>query len=593
MSGDTARRRGRRFRPVLVVSAVVLAVLLAASAWVVVRAVLVKNELEALVPVVGELQEAASSRDVSRLEDISATVGEHSERAASLTSDPVWRLAEALPAIGPNLTAVRVVADQLVILDRSAVHPLVDLMGSLGSGPEQAAGGFDLALAADAQAPLAKAANALHHAADTFGALPRASLIRQVRDAVDKLDESTTASAPIVGGLARAASVLPPLLGADGPRTILVMLQNNAELRTGGGITGAYVLLRAEGGRISMVQQADSGQFAPSGTDIVPIPESTTQLYGDVIGRFVQNATATSDFALSAGLASTWWQEKFGVTPDAVLSIDPLVLKSLLAVTGPVTLPDGSQLSSDNLVQRLLIDPYLTLDPVQQTAFLQAVTGAVFSQLLASPDVLNWAEALAAPVEQGRVSVWSAHPAEQALIDGTAIAGPLARHADAGDDAFAVYFNDVTGGKMDVFLDVSMTVGTADCRSDGRRDVSIVVTMGSRAPADAAASLPFSVTGGGLLGTGNGDIGTIVTVAAPPGWFYGGVWKNGEPEVSTNVVDNGHPSTGARVNLSPGETNTMEYRFVSAEPGAVAPTIVHTPLVDDVAISADDATCRG
>jgi len=593
MSIGPAQRRTSRARPFLLGSALLVIALVACAAWVGVRAMLVKDELQALVPVVGELQEAAAARDTARLTELTSTLTQRSDAAAALTSDPLWRAAEVIPVAGANLTAVRVVSAQLKNLNQAAVTPLVELVTSMEERGAASDDGFDLTLATDSRAPLRTAASALHSAAETFGSFPRSGLIPEVRGAVDQLDAGASAAAPAVDALARAASIAPAMLGADGQRTILVMLQNNAELRTGGGITGSFVLLRAEGGRISIMQQSDSSDFPSAGGDILPIPASTSTLYGDVVGRFVQNASATADFTLSAQLAGTWWQQRFGDTPDAVLSIDPLVLRALLGATGPVEMPDGSQLTSDNLVQRLLVDPYLTLDSDAQNEFLQGVTAAVFSKITASPDMVAWAEALAGPAEQGRISLWSAHPGEQATIEGTAIAGPAARHAAAGDDAFAVYFNDVTGGKMDVFLDVDITAGTAECRGDGRRDISIVLTMSSLAPADADGGLPRSVTGGGLLGTANGDIGTIVTVAAPPGTFFGGVWKNGEPEVSSNVIDNGFPSTGARVNLSPGEVNTMEFRFVAAEPGALDPEILHTPLIEEPGIIHAPAVCRG
>ena len=91
------------------------------------------------------------------------------------------------------------------------------------------------------------------------------------------------------------------------------------------------------------------------------------ELYGDVVGRFVQNASSTSNFALSAQLASAWWLDEYGETPDFVVSIDPFVLEALVAATGPVILPDGTSLDADDLVTRLLVEPYLQLDPAGQT----------------------------------------------------------------------------------------------------------------------------------------------------------------------------------------------------------------------------------
>ncbi len=42
---------------------------------------------------------------------------------------------------------------------------------------------------------------------------------------------------------ARAVRLLPPMLGADGPREYLLLVQNNAEQRATGGIPGSVVQL--------------------------------------------------------------------------------------------------------------------------------------------------------------------------------------------------------------------------------------------------------------------------------------------------------------------------------------------------------------
>ena len=100
-------------------------------------------------------------------------------------------------------------------------------------------------------------------------------------------------------------------------------------------------------------------------------------LYGGVLGRYVQNASMATDFAQTAALASAWWQHIGHVPPDAVISLDVPTIGALLRVTGPIDLPDGSQLTSENITQRLLIEPYLSLDSAAQTQFMQsAVTAA-------------------------------------------------------------------------------------------------------------------------------------------------------------------------------------------------------------------------
>ncbi len=49
-----------------------------------------------------------------------------------------------------------------------------------------------------------------------------------------------------------------------------------------------------------------------------------------------------------------------------------------------------------------------------------------------------------------------------------------------GDDAYAVYLNDVTGAKMDTFLKVGIDDEVRACRADDLRDVTVAVTLTER-----------------------------------------------------------------------------------------------------------------
>jgi hypothetical protein len=562
--------------------------------WLGGRALGVKSELEALVPLAQTMQVAAESRDIDQLSAAADDAAAHARRAAELTSDPIWGVGETIPVLGANFSAVRTVAQQLDAVTSSGVRPLIDLLADVESADHATGAGLDLSLAERAQGPLAVAAAVFSTADEEVSSVNPDRLLTPLAAAVTALSDALGTAAPMVQAAAQASELLPGMLGAEGPRTILVMLQNNAELRTGGGITGSFVLLRADAGRIEIAEEADSSDFPVSAGPVVPIPRSTIELYGDVVGRYVQNASMTSDFALTAELASTWWERHTGAAPDAVLSIDPLVLAAMLDSLGAAPLPDGSTLTADNLVDRLLVEPYMSLETSEQTAFQQLVTRSVMTHFLANGiDPIDWATALRGPIDEGRVSLWSAHPEEQSVLSESALAGPAVRQARGGRDAFAVYLNDTTGGKMDSLLDVRVGVDSVVCRTDGVEDAVVTVTLKSRAPADAATRFPLSLTGGGAWGTRPGDIDTAITVAAPIGSSIGSVTRDDEVVLSAQIVDNGFPSSLATVTLGPGEEATLLFHFVAGEARALHPKIVTTPLLAGPTI--DDgfrATCR-
>ena len=125
------------------------------------------------------------------------------------------------------------------------------------------------------------------------------------------------------------------MLGQDGARSILVMLQNGAELRTGGGLTGAFAELRADDGTLEIVDQASSADFPRLAKPIAELPASVSTLLDDAVGRYVMNISSPADFTVSGGLASDWWALRTGHRPDTIVSVDVPVLAALLAVDRP------------------------------------------------------------------------------------------------------------------------------------------------------------------------------------------------------------------------------------------------------------------
>ena len=52
------------------------------------------------------------------------------------------------------------------------------------------------------------------------------------------------------------------MLGSDGPRHYLLVVQNNAEIRSTGGLPGSFMILNAEDGKLSLGTQRAVDDFA-------------------------------------------------------------------------------------------------------------------------------------------------------------------------------------------------------------------------------------------------------------------------------------------------------------------------------------------
>lgn len=569
-------------------------VVIAAVAWIGVRAYLAKGELEAAVPLAQTVREQVVADDPAAAGKTARELASHARSAAGLTSDPIWRAAEIVPWVGPNLAAVRELAGATEDVAVGAITPLVNLSGSLR--PElfkPVDGAVPLQPIVDAQEDVRTADDALNDAARRVRAIDADPLLEQVRSAVDQLRPVLTETADTVDAARRAIDLLPAMLGADGPRTYLVMFQNPAEPRASGGNPGALALIGTDGGRISLLQQASTADFPRFPEPVLPLPVETAGIYGNITGRFLQDVTLTPRFQQSAALASEMWFQRFGTRVDGVLSIDPVALGYLLDATGPIPLATGDELTTESAAQLLLSDVYNRYPAgPDQDAFFAAASGAVFDRIASGAfDPTKLIGALAHAGTERRVLLWNAAEAEQALLDGTTLTDLLPT-AEQAPDAFGVYVNDGTGSKMGYYLDLQTATGIAQCGADNQL-LGLRLTLTNTAPADAATSLSEYVTGAGQVGVTPGNFRFNVIVYAPPGSMPGGVLRDGAALPSQLATDGEFPVTQFVVELAPGESTTIDLGVttdgVSKRPDTISTPKLHLRETQQVAVNCEFA----
>lgn len=559
----------------------VLVLALAASAWIGVRGYLAYGHLR-------HAQAAASSAkaDLSDPAKVSGTVAKLSadtSAAHALTSDPVWRAAEGLPWVGPQLHAVATVSAALDEVASTALAPLAKVASSFSLESLRPHGGaVDLAAFTKIRSAAVTAGTGLGDAAASVDAIDRTPLAAPLRRSIDQVAGVLTEADRATAALTNAAALLPPMLGADGPRDYLLMFQNNAELRSLGGIGGSMLLVHTENGKMTLVAHESSRGFPYSPEPVLPLDPEVTGIFGTRPGQWIQNVTQVPDFTIAAPLAREMWARQHGGQKvDGVISLDPVALSYLLTATGPVTLPTGDVLTSQNAVSLLLNEVYKRYaDPKEHDVFFAAAASAVFGALTAG-DVKPAAlvAALTRAGDEHRLLIWSAHPDDQKVLADTTLAGHLPV-TDATASRFGVYLNDGTGSKMDYYLRDDIAVDWGQCQRTGSTasgTATLTVTLRSDAPADAA-SLPWYITGGGAFGVPVGTMRTIGYLYLPPGFAladaklstgggFGGGFHEGRQVLSFTV------------DLTPGQsaTATVTVRV----PDGSAPTVAvdATPTV--------------
>ena len=246
---------------------------------------------------------------------------------------------------------------------------------------------------------------------------------------------------------------------------------------------------------------------------------------------------------------------------DGVVAVDPVTLSYLLEATGPITLPTGDVLTSENTVPLLLNEVYQRYPSQQeQDAFFEAAAASVFSALSSGDaDPARLVSALATAGAERRLLMWSANEQEQAVLAGTTLEG-VPTPTDARTTAFGVYLNDGTGSKMDFYAHVG--VGVAWCTdTEGTPDAALTVTLRSDAPADPA-TLSSTITGGGGNGVAPGITRTVAYLYLPAGSeivFSASEGPSDFPGFSTGT-DGGRPVLIWTTDLPPGTQATARVR---------------------------------
>ncbi|MHB8185488.1 MAG: DUF4012 domain-containing protein [Dermatophilaceae bacterium] len=375
----------------------------------------------------------------------------------------------------------------------------------------------------------------------------------------------------------RAVRLLPPMLGANGPRQYLLLVQNNAEQRATGGIPGSVILLRAVDGAVQVVEQRAGNTLGGLTNPVLPLTAQEHALFGDDLGRTMLDVTFTPDFPRSGQLARAIWRQQVGGDVDGVLSIDPGALANVLGATGPVTLPTGQQLTSKNAVQLLLNTVYLQIaDPKAQDAFFAAASASVFHAIISGQGKpAAMVDALAQAAREGRLMVWSAHKDEQALLSGTVLSGALVG-VQGDSPQIGVYLNDGSAAKIGYYLRTDVVATATQCRPDGSQEVTVRVTLTSTAPANAA-HLPPYLTGGGNV-VPKGEVRTNVLLYAPAGGQIDSVRVVGAEQGVFSQTHDGLAVVGKTVQLKPGQSVTLDYdiRTGSGQPGP--PVLRVTPV---------------
>lgn len=297
------------------------------------------------------------------------------------SASDLFEVAEAVATSGDtSMRALAPVLKEPLRAQESAQSP-----SSLGERLLQAA--------VAAQPELTEAQQQLVTLAQARARIDAGSLSPLVAGLLERLDRSLSWLDTAVEG----ALLAPELLGDQGPRTYLVLAQNNDELRATGGFISGVGELTVERGQLTFLRFRDS--YAVDNLDVphqTTPPDFRATLWGQLF--FFRDTNWDADFRSSAQRAMEVYARDQGVQADGVIALDLAALELLVGAIGPLEVPGIAEaVTQDNaleVIQTQWAEPFAGVEQDQgrdwwlsRKDFMGQIAGAVVDRLVAGRNV--------------------------------------------------------------------------------------------------------------------------------------------------------------------------------------------------------------
>lgn len=343
LSTDTKGKRSRR-RPALAVAALAAVLVIGLVGLRVVRsasaAYSVLGELRSLQTV--ELGDLATSDPIAlaamqgrfaRLEADLNTIADQMGPFLPLTQAMGW-----LPGLGAEVQhtpQLLQLAQGVATAGRASMDGAYVVAHALDSTSDDRGMLARLVLGLEqSQASWLEAEAALRQATDARSQLGQAQLDPRLADQLERLDHYL----PLLQTGVSLARLAPALMGAEGPKTYLLLAQNSDELRPTGGFISGAGLLRVDRGVLGEIDFEDSYAVYNPYVDHPLAPPDLEQMMGAQMLLF-RDANWSADFPTAASVIRSLYQLDTGTRSDGIIAFDLEAAKRLMVALEPLALP--------------------------------------------------------------------------------------------------------------------------------------------------------------------------------------------------------------------------------------------------------------
>ena len=392
------------------------------------------------------------------------------------------------------------------------------------------------------------------------------------------------------------------IIGDGEDRMFLVVAQNCAEMRAGGGFPGSVGKAKVTNGEFTFGDFSGVLNYLPEEqpSTITISDEENTLFLPDWYGCNPIKATVNPDFPRAAEIMAAAYEEYNDETIDGVISLTPHIIQRLLTITGPVTLSNGVTLDDTNAVgylqRQIYFDYFKSNDYTNNYVEANDITDALFAECadlvfhelmndLNKDSIIQLMTIITDSSKDRVMMIWMKDPESQAEITKLGFSGAV--YSEPEKPVIGVFYNVNLSCRLGPYVDYHVTMGEGVQNPDGSMSYPVTVDLTNTIDEETIA---YGYNNIYITSMENGaDMISLLYLYAPAGGYISDI--ENDADVDFDIVEYNGLQLGFAPYfiLYPQETITFTYTVTTAPGVTVRPEIITQPLIHDYCIQEDDS----
>ena len=392
------------------------------------------------------------------------------------------------------------------------------------------------------------------------------------------------------------------IIGDGEDRTFLVVAQNCAEMRAGGGFPGSVGKAKVTDGEFTFGDFSGVLNYLPEEqpSTITITDEENTLFLPDWYGCNPIKATVNPDFPRAAEIITAAYEEYNNETIDGVISLTPHIIQRLLTITGPVTLSNGVTLDDTNAVsylqRQIYFDYFKSNDYTNNYVEANDITDALFAECadlvfhelmnnINKDSIIQLMTIITESSKDRVMMIWMKDPESQAEITKLGFSGAV--YSEPEKPVIGVFYNVNLSCRLGPYVDYHVTMGEGVENPDGSMSYHVTVDLSNTIDEETIA---YGYNNIYITSMENGaDMISLLYLFAPAGGYISDIENDADVEINIEEYNGLQLGFAPYFILYPQETITFTYTVTTAPGVTVRPEIITQPLIHDYCIQDDSS----